>query len=354
MPEQETSYKDEWERQFGVKLSKPEEEQDPEPENTPEQEEIEEQDAPEPEQEVEEGQEAADPPEKPEKQEEPPKPKSKDDEYREFIESQPNEELKDRARKLIQGLKSADGRTSALHRTLNAREQLIKQLYAQSGTRADQKQGSPTSPPPDKKEQEPSRQLPPKFEALKKKNPQAAEIIEEVAKYHSDLSVKQVQDLIDSRLGKIEEQEQSKAKEQEWNRLEQKAAALFSEDGLTAADVVRSEDFRAWLELKRMEEPGVYKLYQSASDVDTAYMILEKYHREYEAAIREAGQEQDLESRTPASKGDELRRKRDKVRKQSKTPQSRRAGTPTSDNSDLDYKQEWELVWGKNGTQNKT
>lgn len=350
-------YLKEWEKQFGVKVTPPDDDEEVSEEVSNEEEEIKEeveQEEPEkeesPESESQEEESSTDEQEeRPAKEAKPAEKqefKSKDDEYRAFIESQPTEELKERARHLVQGLKSADGRTSALHRQLNAREQLIQQLY-QKGTSAKEPQ-APASSRQDGSAQKTSDQLPEKVKALKQKNPEAAEIIEEIAKYQSNLTLKQMQELIDKRLGSIEQEREGNKRTEEWNKVEQKAEQLFGQYNLTAADIVRSEDFQAWLELKRVEEPGIYNLYATASDADTAYLILEKYEQEYQKALKEAGVDQGTEEESH-KKGDEIRSRRQKAKESNTGVKPSRAGTPTQDTSNLSYEEEWNLLWGPNG-----
>lgn len=337
------SYVEEWEKQFGVKA------QDPEPDEPEiEEDEVEEQEDPTPEPEA----PREEPAPKPQKQNEggDEKPKSKDDEYREFIDSQPSEELKEKARKIVQGLKSADGRTSSLHRQLRSKELLINQLYNQR-PKPQTEQPAPTS-----SRQEPAQsqvaELPEKVKALKQKNPAAAEIIEEIAKFHSNASMKQMQEMIDSRLGNIEQERSTNAKVAEWNRLEDRAAELFEKDGLSAADVIRSEDFRAWLELKKYEEPGIYKLYTQAKDADTAFLVLQKYEADYQAALANLPSEE-REEITQSSKGDEIRQKREATRKQSTAMKPDRVATKSTNTSNLSYEEEWNMLYGPNGKYTK-
>ena len=353
----EESYMEEWEKQFGVKLTPDKEEEDVSQDTSEEEGQIEggeEQEGQESaEQEAESGSEEESSQEESEPQGRKPvhapqkeESVSKDDEYRQFIESQPTEELKEKARKYIQGLKSADGRTSSLHRQLNAREQLIQQLYQRQPSQ--EKPSASTSSRQDGSAQKPSGELPEKVQALKQKNPEAAEIIEQIAKYHSDLSFKQMQELIDQRVGGIEQEREVASKQAEWQRVEEKAKDLFGQYGLTAADVARSEDFQAWLELKRAEEPGVYKLYSTAADADTAFIVLEKYEQEYQRALKEQGLD-DASTAETHNKGDEIRNRRQKTKESNTGVKPSRAGTPTDDTSNLSYEEEWNRLWGPNG-----
>lgn len=340
-------YLDEWEKQFGVQVKpdKPEENvQEVEEESQEEQE-------PEVEEEVstEEEPTESDSPQQEGAEEQPAeqKEKSKDDEYREFIDSQPNEELKEKARKIVQGLKSADGRTSALHRQLNAREQLIKQLH-QRQSQHTQEPAAPTSARQGEPAQQKNQELPEKVRALKEKNPEAAEIIEQIAQYHSDKSVKQMQELVDSRLGTIEQDREVQQKQQEWQKVEDKAKDLFSPYGLTAAQVAQSEDFQAWLQLKQAEEPGIYKLYETAEDADTAFLVLEKYEHEYREAAKAAGIDES-EDNSSHNKGDEIRNRRQKNKAGGAGLKPSRAKSPTTDTSNLSYNEEFDLIWGNKG-----
>lgn len=347
-------YLDEWERQFGAKTSVPDDEDDPvipEQDAQEEDEQHQEEPAPSPDPAPEQDdpeknkQPVAKQPQAPEQ-----KTLSKDDEYRAFIDSQPSEELKEQARKIVQSLKTADGRTSSLHRQLNAKDLLIQQLYG-SGSKAKQEPKAPTSPRQPAAPATPP-ELPEKVQALKKKNPAAAEIIEEIAKFHSSLSMKQMQDMIDERLGKIEQDREVSAKTLEWNRLEERASALFEEDGMTAADVVRSEDFQAWLNLMRVHEPGIYKLYTEAKDADTAFLILQRYDQDYRAAVAQM-QEQEGGSVDTPPKGDQIRQRREATRQQATGVKPSRVTSKPSDTSNLSYEEEWNLLWGPNGKYNK-
>lgn len=347
--EMSDDYKKEWNKQFGSELAVQQDEEkeheSPEPEQ---EEEVQEQEV---EERVEEdsGEESESPKEEKSEdssQEEPQKRKTKDDEYREFIESQPDEVHKEQARKIVQALRSADGRTSALHRQLNAREQLVQQLYA-----SQQRKGAdaPTSArQPDKQEgQQPSQELPEKVKALKEKNPQAAEIIEEIAKYYSNLSQQQMQEIVDKRLAALETDHKKQEAADKWQQLETRAKDLFGDTGVTARDIVQSEDFKAWLEIKRIEEPGVYRLAQSANDPDTAFIVLEKYERDYQAALQEAGLAD--ESQQTHNKGDEIRNRREKSRQTGASVKPTRTKSPTTDRSNLSYEEEFNLMWANKG-----
>ena len=346
-------YMEEWEKQFGVKLTPDKDEEEVSDESSEEEGQIEEeseQEQPQPAEQEAEGEPSQETPEaegrKPIHASQQEESKTRDDEYREFIESQPSEELKEKARKIVQGLKSADGRTSSLHRQLNAREQLINQLY-QRGT-SSKEPSAPASSRQDGSAQKPSSELPEKVQALKQKNPEAADIIEQIAKYHSDLSFKQMQELIDQRLGGIEQERETASKQAEWGRVEQRAEELFGRYNLTATDIVRSEDFQAWLQLKRAEEPGIYKLYSTASDADTAFIVLEKYEQEYQKALKEQGLD-DASTTETHNKGDEIKNRRKQTKESNTGVKPSRAGTPTDDNSNLSYEEEWNRLWGPNG-----
>lgn len=340
---------DEWNKQFGGSEEDKKETPETEVDEVEELEEVEE----EPEQEEPEREEPAQEKE-PETEsapedKEPPRKKTQDDEYREFIDQAPDG-LKDKARKIVQALKSADGRTSALQRRLNAREQLINQLYQQSPQpQSKESSQTPTSRSDKQKDSDPTPadELPARFKALKEKNPEAADIIDEIAKFHSDKTAKQIQDIIDSRLGKIEQNEKRAQAQQELTRLEERTKDLFAPYGMTARDVMGSDDFRAWIEIQRAEAPGIYKLYQQAEDANTAAVILEKYEQDYQQAAREAGLLDDEDNNQPShNKGDEIRQKREKSKASGRSPKPARAGTPAKGRGDLDYNEEWKLMWG--------
>jgi len=339
------SYVDEWNKQFGNKAAFADE---PETELEDKKDAIEHSDDAIEDNEQAHDKDASEDRESTKQEIEEPKQKTKDDEYREFVNSQPSEELKEKARKIVQSLKTADGRTSSLHRQLNSKDLLIQQLYS-NGSRVKQE---PTAPTSLRQETAPAqeRELPDKVKALKQKNPAAAEIIEEIAKYQSDLTKKQMQELIDERLGKLERDREVSSKTQEWNRLEDKAADLFSEDGLTAADIIKSEDFKAWLSIKRVEEPGIYNLYTQAKDADTAFLILQKYDQEYKAAVASMGNESQSDH---SPKGDEIRSRRESTRQQAVGVKPSRIVSKPSDTSNLSYEQDWNLLWGPNGKYTK-
>jgi len=344
-PELDQSYLDEWERQFGAKSSSAEDEVDP-PDNSIEDSLVPEEHHQDPSS----GDASEETVEKVENSEEHKQDnnRTKDDEYREFVNGQPSEELKEQARKIVQSLKTSDGRTSSLHRQLNAKDLLIQQLY-NSGSRAKREHSVPTSPRQETAQAQPP-ELPDKVKALKQKNPAAAEIIEQIAKHHSDLTKKQMQELIDERFGTIEKDREVATRVQEWNRLEERAADLFSNDGLTAAEIVRSEDFHAWLAIKRVEEPGIYNLYTQAKDADTAFLILQKYDQEYKTAIASMGSGTQ-EGHIP--KGDEIRSRRESTRQQASGVKPSRIASKPSDTSSLSYNEEWNLLWGPNGKYTK-
>lgn len=337
----EQSHLDEWNKQFGG-AAEEQEEETPAPEEETKEEQVEEQE--------ESTEEEGSPEEEPEKQEEPKKIRTQDDEYRAFIESQPNEELKEQARKLVQGLKSSDGRLSAVQRRLNAREQLINQLYQRSP------QSQPAEPPKastsrsqDQRtgDPQPADELPKKFKALKEKNPEAAEIIDEIAKFRSELTAKQIQEIIDSRLGKIEQKEQQNTLQQERQRLHELTEDLFRPYDMTAFDIMQSEDFHNWVALQQRENPAMYKLYQEAKDANSAAFILRQYENDYQEAARNAGLLNDEEQESvDLNKGDQIRQKREKSKSSGKAPKSARAGTPSKSREGLSYDEEWKLMWG--------
>jgi hypothetical protein len=340
----EQSHLDEWKKQFGG-ADDEQEKETPAPEEEPEEEPVEEQE------ESAEEEEGSQEEESEEQEEEKPKrTRTQDDEYRAFIESQPNDELKEQARKLVQGLKSSDGRLSAVQRRLNAREQLINQLYQQSP------QSQPAEPPKastsrsqDQKTEDPqpADELPKKFKALKEKNPEAAEIIDEIAKFRSELTAKQIQEIIDSRLGKIEQKEQQNTLQQERQRLHDLTEDLFRPYNMTAFDIMQSDDFRNWVALQQRENPAMYKLYQEANDANSAAFILRQYEHDYQEAARNAGLLDDEEQESvDRNKGDQIRQKREKSKSSGKAPKSARAGSPSKSREGLSYDEEWKLMWG--------
>lgn len=345
-------YKAEWEKMHGNG-----EEEEPTPPEEEKEKELEQEEEPSQEEEESEEQEEEEAPsekETPEKKAAP----SKDDEYQAFIDSQPTEELKERAKKLIQGLRTADGRASSLHRQLNERERMLQQVYQQRSEAAlSQERKAPTSARPDEAQAKP-RELPDKVKALKERSPQAAEIIEEIAKYHSEATKEELERILDERLGRIEQEKQVQSQAAELERLEERSEKLFGKYGMSASDVVRSEDFAYWLRKKQAEEPGIVKLYQTAQDADTAYLILEKYEKEYqeELARVESEERATTKSKSPdadPTKGDELRETRKERLKKAVTPKSSRATSPKRSLENLSEKEEFELLWGKDGIYRK-
>lgn len=343
---------------FRNKLNETEAENDPKQEE--EEGQVEEQEQEEPETDPEQESEGEDDPtpDDPESEKESERSKNKDKEYREFIDSQPNDELKERARKLVQGLKSGDGRASALQRKLNSKEKLIEQLY-----RTPVPQTVQAQPVQSARQDEPAqakpKELPEKLKALREKNPKAAEIIEEAAKHQSDITRQELENLIEDKLGSVTQKEAETAKALEIARLEEKAEDLFGEYDMTALDVMQSEDFQYWLRIKQREEPGVYNLYASAKDADTAFLVLEKYDREWREAAaafekeqQESGNNNDLDSEK--ARADKLREKRKEKLNKSVTPASTRTAAGGKDSTDgLSYEEAWHRTLKKWERQNR-
>lgn len=342
-------YLEEWNKQHGNE--EPEEKEDP---DTPEEEEVveepgEEPDTPDPD-------DKEDPPKEEEEVEEEDDP---DEDFRKFIESQPNEELKEQARKHVQAIKSERGRTSALHKKLNATERLVQQLY-QRGAVQPQEQpraSAPASAAPDK-EPPKTRELPAKLKALKEKSPQFAELIDEVAKFHADASKEELQSLVEDQLKPLQEQQTQAQQALEWERLESMTSDLFDSEktGVTAQDVINSEDFKAWLQIQQVQNPDVYQLALNAQSAGTFYLVLQKYETDYQAAlaqIESQDKSKEVQGDPPAnkdlSKGDELRQRRQEKLKKSHTAKSAKAAGDGKDVDNMDYKDLFDLYWGEDG-----
>lgn len=291
------------------------------------------------------GEEQEETPEKPSK-------KSKDDEYREFIESQPNEELKERARKIVQGIKSSDGRASKLQRDLNAKDRLLQQVYSSQNYPQQSAQVNPKSE--SARQEKPKQQpveLPEKLKALKEKNPAAAEVIEEAMRHAGDSARKELEALIEEKLSPINEKSAQSARQLELAKLEDMAAPLFEKYEVSAIDVMRSEDFQAWLKIKQIEEPYVVKRYEKADNAGDTYLILEKYQREYEIEEARAAaekQQEEKEEETPNSdtaQADEIKRKRKERLKESVSTKSKQIATNLGDDGEgMNYAERWEYL----------
>lgn len=284
-------------------------------------------------------------------------PEKEEDEYETLLDSVDDPDLKKKIQQLVQSDKSQKGRVSALTKKLNKLEEYYNNAVSQAPAQASAPTGSSdasASTAPEKRAvKEEEEELSPEMAALKEKAPAVYSAMEKMAEAKSKKELEEARQEYEQRIKPLEESYKREANQREAHRLEEMASETFNTDetGISVRDVITSNDFAAWL---RGQPQRVRDIYRNASTADEAMLVLNKFENDYQY-MKKINDELNQEEATPrqerkkdsSAKGDELKQKRDKVKKKTVSPKSKSAATSAVDSTDYDNL--FDHFWGESG-----
>jgi hypothetical protein len=254
-----------------------------------------------------------------------------DDPYA-WIESLP-EEQRDMARQLKHEALSDRGRVSALSRKVNDISRELEQKAARSKVEsAGEDSDAATAPKPS--------------EALRRLQEEYPELGKELSEVLLE-ERKTLKEEFSKQLTPLQERQTADALASERNRLDQEAAEIFNtkETGTHWQDVVKSEDFSAWLNMQPRFVQDAAKTSNSAQD---GIEILRMYEEDYQAELAKLEKPEKSASggEDATKRGDKVKARRQQRQATTVSPASKPAGTDT-DGLAGDHEAMFNAMWGR-------
>lgn len=256
-----------------------------------------------------------------------------DDPYS-WIDSLP-EEVKEQAAALKHRALSDQGRVAAYNRRLNDLQAEVDRMNSRQTPATAAKANEPESAAPE---------LPEKFKQLKEDFPEFADAVEEIRQYDREV----FRNELDEKLKPLEQVRADTKKTAFKAAVSEAASEIFNteETGVYWEDVVRDEDFSAWLQ----EQPQSVQNAAQVPDPNEAIYVLRQYERDYQEAIAaieaESQQSQPATNQAPApARADKVKSKRQQRQRTSVTPGSKPIISDPN-NEGGDYESEFDRQWG--------
>lgn len=246
-----------------------------------------------------------------------------------WIESLP-EEQREMANRLKHEALSDRGRVSALTRKNQEITTELAQAHSKPVTAASEDAGVTTAP-----------QLSESLKQLQEDYPELGKQLTEIyAAQEASLEQK-----FSDQLKPIQEARTADALASEQERLEAAASDIFNtkETGTHWQDVVKSEDFTAWLTL---QPQFIQTTARESNNAQDGIDVLRLYETNYQAVIAEQDAAEASDATHDATqRGDQLQAQRQQRKATTASPESRPAGTDTEAISG-DYDSDFNAMWG--------